>query len=156
CIVENDAEITDAADAGFRADGRLAGLDAGIAEDALLGLSARPVVVDFLVGAAGYAHPPAAALVLIDEDDAVLLTLVDRAGGARCDAGRIEAMLAQPRQIHHEGVLELAVDLLLHAFEIVVLRAFGKFGAEDLFPVRAPFDLLHALAGNQRARPRRR
>jgi len=28
-----------------------------------------------------------------------------------------------------------------------------EFAAQDLFPVRAPFDLFHALAGQQRARP---
>ena len=153
-VIEHDAEIADAADAGFRANGRLAGLDARIAEDALLGLSARPVVVDLLVGAARYAHAPAAALVLVDEHDAIFLALVDRSRRTRRDAGRIEAVLAQPRQIHHEGVFELAVDILLDALEIVVLRALGKFGAEDLLPVRAPFDLFHALAGDQRTRSR--
>ena len=116
----------------------------------------RPVVIDLLVGTAGDAHAPAAAFVLVDEDDAVFLALVDRARRARRDAGRVEAVLAQPRQIHHEGVFELAVDVLLHAFEIVVLRALGEFAAEDFLPVRAPFDLLHPLAGDQRARPRRR
>ena len=155
-VIEHDAEIADAADAGFRAHRRLAGLDARIAEDALLRLAARPVVIDLLVGAARHAHAPAAAFVLVDEHDAVFLALVDRAGRTGGDAGRVEAVLAQPRQIHHEGVFELAVDVLLHAFEIVVLRALGEFAAEDFLPVRAPFDLLHALAGDQRARTRGR
>ena len=118
-VVEHDAEVADAPDAGLRAHRRLAGLDARIAEDALLGFAARPVVVDLLVGAARHAHAPAAALVLVDQDDAVLLALVDGAGRAGRDARRVEAVLAQPRQVHHEGVLELAVDLLLHAFEVV-------------------------------------
>ena len=116
----------------------------------------RPVVVDLLVGTAGHAHAPATALVLVDQDDAVLLALVDRARRARRHAGRVEAMLAQPRQVHHEGVFELAVDVLLHAFEIGVLGALGELAAEDFLPVRAPLDLLHALARDQRARPRRR
>ncbi len=132
------------------------GLDARIAEDALLGFAARPVVIDLLVGAAGDAHAPAAALVLVDQDDAVLLALVDGAGGAGRHAGRVEAVLAQPRQVHHEGVLELAVDLLLHALEVVVGRALGELAAQDLLPVRAPLDLLHALAGDERARARGR
>ncbi len=59
-------------------------------------------------------------------------------------------MLAEARQIHHEGVFELAVDFLFHALEIVVLRPFGEFATENFFPVRTPFDLLHAFAGNQR------
>ena len=145
-VIEHHAEIADAADAGLRAHRRLAGLDARIAEDALLGFARRPVVIDLLVGAAGDAHAPAAALVLVDQDDAVLLALVDRARRTGRDAGRIEAVLAQPRQVHHEGVFELAVDLLLHALEIAVLRALGELAAEDLLPVRAPFDLLHPLA----------
>jgi hypothetical protein len=63
-------------------------------------------------------------------------------------------MLAQPRQVHHEGVFVLAVNLLLNALEIVILAALGEFAAQDLFPVRTPFDLLHAFAGDFRARPR--
>jgi hypothetical protein len=34
-VVEQDAEVANAADAGFGTDGRLAGFDARIAEDAL-------------------------------------------------------------------------------------------------------------------------
>ena len=151
-VVQNHAEIADAADAGLRAHGRLPRLDARIAEDAFLRFAGRPVVIDLLVGAAGNAHAPAAALVLIDQDDAVLLALVDGAGRADGGAGRIEAVLAQARQIHHEGVLEGAVDFLLHALEIAVLRAVGEFAAEDFLPVRSPFDLFHPLAGDQRAR----
>src|SRR5229473_2407168 len=155
-VVEHYAEITDASDASLRAYGRLAGLDARIAEDAFLGFARRPVVIDLLVGAAGDAHAPTAALVLVDQDDAVLLALVDRARRAGRDAGRVEAVLAQPRQVHHEGVFELPVDVLLDALEIVVLRPLGKFATENLFPVRTPFDLLDPFARHQRARPRGR
>jgi len=62
-------------------------------------------------------------------------------------------MLAEPRQIHHEGVLELAIDLLLHGLEVLVLAALGEFAAENLLPVRAPFDLFHPLAGDEGAWP---
>src|SRR5690606_4993761 len=120
-IIKQNAEIADAPDARLRADRRLPGLDARIAEDALLRLSGGPVVIDFLVGTARDAHAPAAALVLVDEDDAVLLPLVDGAGRTGRDAARVEAVLAQPRQVHHEGILELAVDVLLHGLEVVVL-----------------------------------
>src|SRR5262249_14815545 len=152
-VVEEHAEIADASDAGLRAHRGLADLDARIAEDALLRLARGPVVVDLLVRTARDAHPPAAALVLVDQHDAVFLPIVARARGTARHAGRIEAVLAQPRQVHHEGVLEFAVDLLLDALEIRVLRALGEFAAEDLLPVRSPDDLLHALAGEQRARP---
>ncbi len=139
-----------------RAHRRLAGLDARVAEDALLGLAALPVVVDLLVRAAADAHAPAAALVLVDQHDAVFLALVDAAARAGRHAGRVQAVLAQPRQVHHEGVLELAVDVLLDVVEVPVLAALGELAAEDLFPVRAPLDLVHALAGDQAARPGRR
>jgi hypothetical protein len=157
-VVQQHAQVADAADAGLAAHRRLARFDARVAEDALLGLAALPVVVDLLVGAAADAHAPAAALVLVDQDDAVFLALVDRARRARGHAGRVQAVFAQPGQVHHEGVLELAVDVLLGHFEsfveVLVLGALGKFTAQDLFPVRSPLDLLHALAGDQRTRPR--
>src|SRR3546814_12845491 len=47
-IVEHDAKVANAADAGFGTDGRLAGLYARVAEDAFLRLSRGPVVIDFL------------------------------------------------------------------------------------------------------------
>jgi hypothetical protein len=106
--------------------------------------------------AARDAHAPAAALVLVDQDDAVLLALVDGAGRAGRDTRRVEAVLAQPRQVHHEGVFELAVDLLLHAFKVDVGRSLGELTTEDLLPVRAPLDLFHALARDERAGARRR
>ena len=60
-------------------------------------------------------------------------------------------MLAQSRQVHHEGVFKLAIDICLHLVEVGVFAPLGELGAQDLFPVRAPFDLFHALTGNQRA-----
>src|SRR3546814_5706308 len=106
--------VADAPDAGLAAHRRLARFDARIAEDALFRFAGFPVVIDLLVRAARHAHAPAAAGFLIDQDDAIFLALVDRAGWAGGDASRVEAMFAQPGEIHHEGVFELAVDLLLH------------------------------------------
>src|SRR5690606_25758166 len=60
-VVEQHAQVADAPHAGLAAHGGLAGLDARVAEDALLGLAALPVVVDLLVRAAADAHAPAAA-----------------------------------------------------------------------------------------------
>ena len=151
-VIQQHAEVADAADAGFRTHRRLAHLDARVAEDAFLGFARLPVVVDLLVRAGGDAHAPASALVLVDQNDAVLLALVDGTARARSDAGRVEAVFAEPRQVHHEGLFERAVDLSLHALEIAVLAALRELGAKDLLPVRAPLDLLHALAADQRAR----
>ena len=119
-VVEQHAQVADAADAGLAAHGGLPRLDARIAEDALLGLAALPVVVDLLVGAAADTHAPPAALVLVDQHDAVFLALVDRARGAARHARGVEAVLAQARQVHHEGVLELPVDVLLDVVEVAV------------------------------------
>src|SRR5262249_42804455 len=112
-----------------------------------------PIVINLLVWAARHAHPPAAALVLVDEDDTVLLALVDRARGAGSNAARIEAVFAEPRPVHHEGVFELAVDVFLHGLEIVVLRALVELATEDLLPVWPPFDLVHGATGDERQRP---
>src|SRR5208282_2309945 len=81
-VVQHHAEVANAPDTGLRTHGRLAGLDARVAERAFLRLAALPVVVDLLVRTGGDAHPPAAALVLVDQYDAVFFPLVDRAGRA--------------------------------------------------------------------------
>jgi hypothetical protein len=109
-VVEDDPEVADLADAGLRADGGLAGFDPRIAEVALLGLPGDPVEVDLLVGAAGDAEAPAAARVLVDEHDAVLLALVHRARGAGGDAGRVDAVLADAGEVEHERLLVLEAD----------------------------------------------
>src|SRR3546814_4581984 len=101
---------------------------------------------DLLVRTGRHAHAPAAALVLVDQHDAVFLALVDRPRRARRYARRVEAVLAQARQVHHEGLFELAVNLLLHALEVAVLASLGELGAEDLPQVRAPVDLHNSLA----------
>ena len=62
-------------------------------------------------------------------------------------------MLAQARQIHHEGIFEFPVDFLLDAFEVVVLRALGELAAENFLPVRSPLDLLDPFTGDRGARP---
>ena len=155
-VVEHDADVADAADAGFRAHGRLAGLDARVAENAFFRLAGGPVVVDFFIRAGRHAHPPAAAFFLVDEHHAVLFALVNGAGRAGRDARRVEAVLAQARQIHHKSVLEAPVDFLFHFMEVAVFRALGKLAAEDFLPVRAPLDFFHALAGDERARARGR
>src|SRR6516165_558690 len=149
-IVKQHTQIANASDTGFGTDCWLPGFDARIAEDALLRLPGSPVVIDFLVWTSGDTHPPTTTLVLVDEDNAVLLTLVNRAGRAGSDAARIEAMLAKTRQIHHEGIFELTVNILLHRLEIVILRALVELAAENLLPVRSPFNFRHRPAADER------
>ena len=152
-VVQQHAQVANPANTGLGAHGGHTGFDPRVAENALLGFAGFPVEVDLLVRAAGDTHPPATALVLVDQDDAVFLTLVDGTARAAGNTRRVQAVLAQARQIHHEGVLELAVDIRLHLVKVLVLAALGELGTENLFPVRTPFDFLHALSGDQRTRP---
>src|SRR5690554_288254 len=151
-VIQQYAQITNTTDAGLRTDGRHAGLDTRVAEDALLGFSALPVVVNLLVWAAADAHAPAAALILVNQHNAVFFALVNGAAGAGSGTGRVQTVLAQARQIHHEGVFILPINIGLHSVKVLVLAPLFKLGTEDLFPVGTPFDFLHALAGNHRAR----
>src|SRR3972149_6692614 len=84
------------------ARGGLAGLQPRIAQQALLHLAGTPVVVGLLVGTGRDAIPPGSAAVLVDEDHPVFLTLVRRAAGAGRDARRVEAVIADPWEVHDE------------------------------------------------------
>ena len=152
-VVEDDAEVADLADARLGADGRLPRFDPRVAQRALLRLAAAPVEVDLLVGAAAHAHPPGAALLLVDEHDAVLLTLVHRAGRARGDARGIEAVLADAREVEHECLLVFEAHLLLDAVTQVRVEPcpLGPAG-EVVLPVRAPFQV-ERLPGDLGLRP---
>src|SRR3970282_2622282 len=101
-----DARVRDPAHAGMEAGGGLPGLDPGVAEDALLRFPAFPVVIDLLVGAAGDAHPPRTALLLAHENDPVLAPLVDGAGGTGGEAGRVQAVVADPGEVEAEDPLQ--------------------------------------------------
>ena len=154
-VVEHEAEVADAPDAGLRADRRLADLDPRVAERALLGLAGAVVEVDLLVRAARDAVAPAAAAVLVDEHDAVLLALVHRARRARGDAGGVQAVLADPRQEEHERLLVGQAHLLLDALQVRVLRRRLLAAGQPLVPVGAPRDV-HRLAGELGVRARDR
>ena len=105
-VVEQHAQVADAPDAGVEAGRRLAGLEPGVAEDALLRLAGGPVEVDLLVRAGADAHAPAAAAVLVDEDDAVLAPLVDGPRAAGGHAGRVEAVVADAWQVEEDHPLD--------------------------------------------------
>ena len=149
-VIEQDAHVAQASDARVGADGRQAVLKTREAEDALLGLVRLPIEVDLLVGAGRHAVAPAAAAILRDEYDAVLLALVDGTRRARGDTGRIQAVVADARQVLHEEVVELERDVLRDLLEVDVLAGRLAVG-EVVLPVRAPLDL-HALTRDERAR----
>ena len=113
------------------------------------------VEVDLLVRAAGDAHPPAAAAVLVHEHDAVLDALVHRPRRAGGDAGGVEAVLADARQVEHERLFVLEAHLVLGRApdpfdDRVELALFGD-AAEVVVPVGAPLDR-HRPARQQRPR----
>src|SRR5215475_3115939 len=81
-VVQEKAEVPQSSDARLRTDRGLARLDARKAERTLLGLAGAVVEVHLLVRAARHTHPPAAAPILVHQDDAVLAALVHRPGWA--------------------------------------------------------------------------
>ena len=151
-VVENHAHVADAPDAGIGADRRQTVLQTRIAQDALLRLVRLPVVIDLLVRTGGHAVTPTAADILRDEDDAVLVALVDRARRASGDAGGIQAVVAEARQVLHEKIVKFQLDLLTELLQIMILTC--RLAAREIvLPVRPPLDL-HALLRDQRARAR--
>lgn len=154
-VVEHDADVAQAPHARLGAHGGDADLDARVAEGALLGLAGLVVEVDLLVRAARDAHAPPAAAVLVHEHDAVLLALVDRAARARRGARGVEAVLADARQVEHEGLFELELHLVLDALEHRILDGVLLRAAEVVVPVGRPLDV-HLLAAQQRVRRRHR
>ena len=75
-------------------------------------LPVRWLKYTFLYGQPDTQNRQPAAAVLVDQHDAVLFPLVHRAGRAGGDAGRVEAVLADPRQVEHEHLLEGQLHLL--------------------------------------------
>ena len=140
-IVEDDAQVAQAAYTGLGAHSGLANLEARVAQRALFGLASLVVEVDLLIRAAGYAHAPAAAAVLVHQDDAVLGALVHRTGGAGGYAGRVHAVLANTRQVEHERVFDFLLDLEVHVVEHGVIVKRGSRATQVIVPVGGPFNL---------------
>src|SRR3954452_20851322 len=86
---------------------RLPAFEPWIAQDALLGLTGRPVEVSLFVRATRYAHAPSAASLLADQHHAILAALVNCPLGAGRHAARIEAMVADTRQVEEYGTVDL-------------------------------------------------
>ena len=146
-VVEEDAQVAQAAHAGLRAHGGLADLQTRVAQGALLGLAGGVVEVDLLVGAGRHAHAPAAAGVLVHQDDAVLGALVHGARRAGGHAGGVEAVLADARQVEHEGRLDVGAHLGAHGLDDRVLLEGLHGAAQVVVPVGTPLDGGHVLAG---------
>ncbi len=151
-IVEDDAQVAQAAHAGFRANRGLAYLKARVAERTFLGLAGLVIEVNLLIRAARDTHAPAAALVLIHEHDAVFSALVHRAGRARRHAGGVHAMLADAWQVEHEGVLDLLLYLQIHLVQGRVLVHGLNRTTQVVIPVGRPLNLVYFAAIDLRDR----
>ena len=151
-VIEHHADVTDTAHAAFAAQGGFPVFKTRVAEDALFALVALRIEIDLLVRAGRDALAPAAALVLVDQHHAILFALVDGARGAGGGTGRIEAVLAQTRQVQHEACLKAFVSGHILVDEVGVGLALGKGTGKVVLPVRTVFNLVHQLARDQRVR----
>src|SRR5918912_847629 len=132
---------------------RLPAFEARIAQDALLGFPRRPIKVSFLIGTARYAHAPSAASLLADQHHAVLAPLIDRPLWAGRHAARIEAMVADTRQVEEDGtvnLLDLAHFLRGGAVEVGIVVCIDLRAAQVVIPVWPRFDGVHVFASDHR------
>ena len=114
------------------------------------------VEVDLLVGASGDAHTPTAAGILVNQNNAIFLTLVHRARGAGRHTGGVQAVVADTRQVEHEGFFDARLNQRLHLGQRRVLVHGLKRTTQVVVPVRAPLDGIDGLTGHLRARTGRR
>src|SRR6185312_14085807 len=131
--------------------GHLLGLKAGVAEDTFFRLARGTVEIHLLIRAAGDAHPPTAALLLVDQNNAILSALVNGALRASREAAWVQAMIADTRQIKKDDVLQFEKPLPLfiaESLEIRVVCGVDIGAAQVIIPVRARFDI-HLLSGER-------
>ena len=126
-VVEQHAQVADPPHAGVEAGRGLTGLDPRETKDALLRFSRGPVVVGLLVGARGHAGPPRPAPLLVQEHDAVFAPLVQGRRRAGRHASRVEAVIADPRQVEEDQLLD--GEKLLPLLGRVSPARFGSLAA---------------------------
>src|SRR5699024_7196424 len=114
-------QVTQTSHAGFGANGRLADLQAWVAQRTLFCLAGLVVEVDLLIRAAGDTHAPTAALILVHQDDAVLLTFVLRTRWAGGHTGGVAAVPTDAGEIEHEGIFNLLGYLEVHLLQDGIL-----------------------------------
>ncbi len=104
------------------------------------------IKVDFCTGSRLIHKRQPPAFILVDWHDAVFFTLINSATWAGGDTAGVQAVFAQARQVHHEGVFELTVHLFLYVVEVAVAGAFSnsppssssQFGPQITLSIRFP------------------
>jgi hypothetical protein len=76
-MVEDDSHITDLADAGISTKAGHTRLDSGIAKDAFLRSAGIPIEIDLLIGAARDTISPSPALLLVNQNNSVFISLIE-------------------------------------------------------------------------------
>ena len=157
-VVEEYPHVANPPNTGVGAGRRLTGLHAREAEYALLGLAGGPVVEDFLVRAGRDTHPPGSALVLVDQHNTVLATLVDSTARTGSHTGRVQAVVADTREVveHHPlDLCHLLLNLGRHVLEVGIVGGVNVGSGQVVIPVRTGFDI-DGIAGDCRNGYRRR
>ena len=157
-VIEHDPEVADSPHARVHARRCLAALEPRVAEDALLALAGRPVEVGLLVGTRRDAEPPGTTTLLVEQHHAVFAALVERARRTRGDARRVQAVVADSRQVEEDDLVDVEDLLALlrgQRLQVRVIARVDRRASEVVIPVRPGLDL-HRLAGDHRDRLRGR
>ena len=143
-IIKNDAKITNSANTGVHTSRRKTGFYARETKNAFLGLASMPVVISLLIRAGSHTHSPATADILVNKYDAILTSLVQRAGGTRSDTGRVQTVIADPRQVEKRHLLQLEHGLLLfgrQVFQVGIIACVVRRTAQVIIPVWPHLDI---------------
>src|SRR5210317_394256 len=93
-IVEEHAQVTNSANTRMEASRCLANFLARITKDAFFRLTGSPTVVSLLVRTGRNTHPPAATLILVDQNNTVFTALVYGSRRTTGNTSGIQAMIA--------------------------------------------------------------
>jgi hypothetical protein len=101
-------------------------LDPGITENALLGYLFFRIIVYFFIGTSFYAVAITSASFLVNKDDPVFPTLIDRLARTGIHAWRVAAMVAYAWQVKIIGIGEGPIaHILIPVACVCISRRFG-------------------------------
>ena len=106
------------------------------------------IEVDLLVRACRHTHAPTTAGILINQDDSVFIPLIDRPRRAGSHAGWVQAVFTNPRQVEHEGRLNVGLHLGGDLFQDRIPSQRGLAPAKIIIPVWSPGDSIDVVTGD--------